>query len=555
MTLLDRSAKDATLHDVAYWYPHSPRPVLEHLDWEIERGEFVVVAGPSGSGKSTMLRCLNGLVPHFSGGRFAGHASVFGRDTRLDGPRQLAQRVGFVFQDPEAQSVARIVEDDIAFGLEQRGLAPPLMRKRVEEVLDLLGIAPLRRRDVTTLSGGERQRVAIASVLVLQPDLLVLDEPTSQLDPWGADEVITALHRLNDDLGLTIVLAEHRLERVAMYADQLRIMETGRPPIDADPSDGLRLLPEDDQPPLARLAVRAGWPATPLTVKAARRMLGEVDAPSVSASTDRVPGDHIVQIEGVSIKRGNVQVLHDISLKINKYQTTAIMGRNGSGKSTLLRAMLGMIPTEKGSIAVQGRGVSGLHPADLAGIAGFLPQDPSTLLFAERLRDELTFTLNHRPHSISWPHREPNELLHELDLAGLADRHPRDLSVGERERAALAAVLVGSPKLLLLDEPTRGMDGARKQALMRILAAERDRGAAVVMATHDVELVAEWADRVILLGDGEVVADGSPREILSGSLTFATQINKLFGGEALTVADGLTALGIEPNLAVNPVQW
>jgi energy-coupling factor transport system ATP-binding protein len=542
MTILDRQIDGATLHDVSYWYPRSEHPVLDGVSWDIATGDFVVVTGPSGSGKSTMLRCLNGLVPHFSGGRFGGDASIFGFDTRLYGPRDLSQQVGFVFQDPEAQSVARIVEDDIAFGLEQRGVPRPLMRKRVEEVLDLLGIANLRRRDVTTLSGGERQRVAIASVLVLQPRLLVLDEPTSQLDPWGADEVVTALHRLNDDLGLTIVMAEHRLDRVVMYADRLRVVRAGAVPFDAGPSQALGALPEHERPPLARLALGAGWPEIPLTIKAARRMLPDHIRPFGGTISPPDVGPVIAAIEHATIEPGTSPVLYDISLCIHQSQITAIMGRNGSGKSTLLRAILGMIPLRSGRIDLSGRDVSAVDPVDLAGIAGFLPQDPSALLFAERLRDELAFTLDHRPTGLDWPARAPEELLRELDLAGLEDRHPRDLSVGERERAALASVLVGAPKLLLLDEPTRGMDGSRKQALMRILSAERERGAAIVMATHDVELVAEWADRVILLGDGEIVADGSPRELLAGSLTFATQVNKLLGGSALTVDDGVRIL-------------
>jgi energy-coupling factor transport system ATP-binding protein len=553
--LTEQRRPEATLDAVSFWYPRTGKPVLSDLSWQIDRGEFVVVAGPSGSGKSTMLRCLNGLVPHFSGGRFGGQASVFGLDTRLHGPRRLSTHVGFVFQDPEAQSVARIVEDDIAFGLEQRGVERSLMRKRVEEVLDLLGIAGLRRRDVTTLSGGERQRVAIASVLVLQPDMIVLDEPTSQLDPWGADEVFTALHRLNDDLGLTVVLAEHRLERVAMYADRLRIMGPGKAPFDASPSEGMRLLPEADQPPLTRLASAARWSGDPLTIKAARRYLPASRETVAPVHPVQAPGAPVARMERATISRGNTTILHDISLSISNRQITAVMGRNGSGKSTLLRAMLGLIPLQSGRIDVLGRDVRLLQPSDLAGLAGYLPQDPSALLFAERLRDELAFSLKHRPASIEWAAREPNDLLRDLDLLGLEERHPRDLSVGERERAALAAVLVSAPKLLLLDEPTRGMDGARKQALMRILAAERDHGVAVVMATHDVELVAEWADRIILLGDGEIVADGAPRDILAGSLTFATQINKLFGGTALTVADGLMALGVQPDAATHPVQW
>lgn len=543
MAIRDHVSSGVHLRDVTFSYPKAIDPALEQLSWEIRAGDFVVVTGSSGSGKSTMLRCLNGLVPHFSGGRFAGVATVFGLDTRLRGPRDLSSHVGFVFQDPEAQAVARYVEDDIAFGLEQAGLPRHLMRKRVEEVLDLLGIAALRQRDITTLSGGERQRVAIAGAMVLQPDLLVLDEPTSQLDPWGAEEVLTALHRLNDELGLTVVLAEHRLDRVAAYADTMRVVRRGGLPIDAPPAEALTHLPEHDQPPLAQLAIRAGWSEVPLTIKAARRML-TTTAPATDAPTRRAAGETVVAIERVDIDRGDRPVLRDLSLEIHRGEIAAIMGRNGSGKSTLIRAILGMLPLRAGRISVAGREITPGDLTALAGIAGYLPQDPAQLLFAERVIDELAFTLEHLPARGDRDVRNTDDLLDELGLSALSDRHPRDLSVGERERAALAAVLVGSPELFLLDEPTRGMDGSRKQALMAVLDRERERGAAVVMATHDVELVAAWADRVILLGDGEIIADGPPGDVLAGSLTFSTQINRLFGGHALTVQDALAILNL-----------
>lgn len=532
------------LADLSYWYPDAAAPALTQVAWQVGRGEFVVVAGPSGSGKSTLLRCLNGLVPHFAGGRFGGVARVGGIDTRQFGPRTLSRHVGFVFQDPEAQAVAEIVEDDIAFGLEQAGMARLTMRKRVEEVLDLLGIAHLRGRRLATLSGGERQRVAVASALALQPDTLVLDEPTSQLDPWGAEEVLTALHRLNEELGLTIVLAEHRLERVAAWADRLAIVRDGAVVADAAPGQALLALDDDEAPPLARLARRLGWEVAPLTIKAARsRLAGRIPDVLPAFPTRPTPaGAPIVEVSGVTAGYNARVALRNVSLTVRPGEFVAVMGRNGSGKTTLLRTLLGLHRATAGTIRVAGREVGRVHPSELAGLVGYVPQEPARLLFADRIAAELDFTLRHRPRGCDWPAREPEAVLQALGIAHLAERHHRDVSAGERERAALAAVLVAAPRVLVLDEPTRGMDARRKRALAAVLEAERAAGAAIVMATHDVELVAEAATRVVLLGDGEIVADGSPREVLSGSLTFATQIAKLIGGSALTVDDALVAL-------------
>jgi energy-coupling factor transport system ATP-binding protein len=262
-------------------------------------------------------------------------------------------------------------------------------------------------------------------------------------------------------------------------------------------------------------------PETPLTVPAA--------AP-------------IVELERVTVERTHVTALRDVSLTVRPGELVAIMGRNGSGKTTLLRSMLGLAPVSSGQVTVADRDVVRSSPGQLAGIAGYLPQDPAKLLFADRVRDELAFTLRYRPKSLEWPARSPEELLARLDLAHLADRHPRDISVGERERTALAAVLVTGPRLLLLDEPTRGMDGARKAALASILEEERAKGAAIVMATHDVELVAEIATRTVLLAEGEIIADGSPQEVLAGSLAFSTQLNKLLNGNILSLQQAVDSL-------------
>lgn len=526
---------------VSYRYPQQAEPTLQGVDWRVEEGEFVVVAGPSGSGKSTLLRCLNGLVPHFSGGRFGGTALVAGRDTRRNGPRSLSRLVGFVFQDPEAQLVTSRVEDELAFGMEQLGVAPLTMRKRVEEVLDLLGIAALRGRDVATLSGGERQRVAVAAALSLQPSILALDEPTSQLDPWGAEDVLSALTRLNEDLGLTVVLAEHRLERVVAHADRLRFLPAGNgAAVEGRPRETLAAMDVALTPPLIRLARRIGWQPLPLTIKEGRACVRLDPRHPASPPTDRLSpvGRPVVLVQDVTVGYGSRAVLEHLNLDAGPGELVALMGRNGSGKTTVLRSVMGLHRPKTGVITACGRDLSRVDTAELARDVGYVPQQPGTLLFAETLREELAFTLKHH----GGRGKDPETVLALLGLADAAERHPRDLSGGERERAALAAVLVGAPRVLLLDEPTRGMDAARKAALGTILHDLCAEGATVLMATHDVELVAAVATRVVLLGDGRVVADGSPREVLSGSLTFATQINKLYGGQWLTVEDVVTGL-------------
>jgi energy-coupling factor transporter ATP-binding protein EcfA2 len=516
-----------------------PLTILHPLTLDIPRGRFVAVVGPSGSGKSTLLRCLNGLTPHFSGGIFDGVVTIAGHDTRQYNPRALARLTGFVFQDPEAQFVTARVDDELAFGMEQLGVPPLTMRKRVEEVLDLLGIAALRDREIATLSGGERQRVAVAAALALQPAILALDEPTSQLDPWGAEEVVAALTRLNEDLGLTVVLAEHRLERVVSHSDRLTVLAKGGTIVlDGSPHDVLPQADVASLPPLLALGRRLGWQPLPLSIKegrAAQRQdeaRGSLPAP---APADPSPpgGPSIILLQRVGAGWDRRSVLREIDLAVRPGELVALMGRNGSGKTTLLRLITGLHRPTSGRVLLDGHDTARMHPAEIAQTVGYLPQNPSSLFFAETLWDELAFTVKHQRGATL----DPRETLAALGLGHAAQRNPRDLSGGERERAALAAVLVGAPRVLLLDEPTRGMDAVRKQALVATLSRLRDEGVAILLATHDVELVAALASRVVLLGDGRIVADGGPRAVLSGSLTFATAINKLYGDGYLTPDD------------------
>lgn len=537
------SAPVADMSHVRYSYPGEQHLTLDDMSWQIDDGAFALLIGRSGSGKSTLLRCLNGLVPHFSGGRFGGMVRIGDLDTRQFGPRDLARHVGFVFQDPEAQMLTDRVDDEIAFGLEQQGVALSTMRKRVEEMLDLMGIAHLRDRSPSTLSGGERQRVAIASAMATHPRILVLDEPTSQLDPWGAEEVIAAVSRLNDDLGLTIVLAEHRLERVLSHADTVRLLDPDGSAIDGSPGDIAKIVNPVALPPVSALARHLEWQDIPLTVKAARHHpeMREVIASLGSASLnvrERSAGMPILRLRNGSTSHGKAVIFRDVSLDVHEGEFVALMGRNGSGKTTLLRTVLGFQALTGGQLLFDGMDRTGARADSLRGAIAYVPQQPSSLFFHERLEDELRYTARQRGVAVN-----VEELLERVGLAWAAERHPSDLSVGERQRAAIATVLAGQPKMLVLDEPTRGMDPWHKRQLMTVLDRVRDSGVGILMATHDVEMVAGAADRVVLLGDGSVVAEGSPEEVLSGSLSFTTQINKVLGGQWLTtrqVLDGLS---------------
>jgi energy-coupling factor transport system ATP-binding protein len=438
----------ATLTDLTYWYPGAAGPALSDVCLTVGSG-LTVVTGPSGGGKSTLLRVFNGLVPHFHGGRIAGRASVMGLDVIQTPTRKMGRHVGFVFQDPELQTVYNVVDREVAFGLENIGLPSREMAGRVEEALHAADIEHLAGRAVPTLSGGERQRLAIASTLAMRPRLVVLDEPTSQLDPDGADRVLTATTRLVDE-GRSVVVSEHRLERLMRAATGLVRVETGKVEC-ADP---------------------AAWRSP---------------APSARPPRAAPVGEEAWSLEHVSAGFGGRVVLDSVDLAGCAGEVVALCGPNGCGKTTLIRLIAGGLVPLAGRIRRR------------PGRVAYLPQNPTALLHRPTLRAEVQLTLD-------WSREDerPEEILQALGLQFVADRYPRDLSCGERQRAALAAVLPGAPTLVLLDEPTRGMDAYARRGLLALVARLRDRGAAVVLATHDADLRNALADRVIEIGNGTV---------------------------------------------------
>ncbi len=526
------------LENLTYTYPSGEAPALRDVSLTIAEGQFVLLAGPSGGGKSTLLRCLNGLVPHFSGGTVQGRITVAGHNPIAAGPQTLSRVVGFVFQDPEAQFVLDHVEDEIAFALENAALPPTEMRLRVEEVLQLLDLVALRDRALATLSGGEKQRVAIATALALRPRILALDEPTSQLDPQSAEEVLQALVRLNQDLGLTIVLAEHRLERVLPYVDQLIYLEAQQPALSGPPRDVLAGIPLT--PPLVTLGKVLGWSPLPLTIKEGRAFARGVTRAAPAAPPPLVGknGQALLQIEGLNFAYNGKATLRNVNLQLRGGELVALMGRNGSGKTTLLKCIVGLLRAQQGAVRLAGRALAGRETAEICREIGYLPQTPDDLLFADSVTEELTITL--RNHGLlAHPPLVPAALLGRLGLTDVAGRYPRDLSVGQRQRAALGAITITHPRVLLLDEPTRGLDYQAKEALAALLREWLAEGMAILLVTHDVELVAQVAGRVVLLSDGEIIADDAPA-LLTTSPLFAPQIARLFPGQGwLTVEDVL----------------
>ena len=519
--------KAAELRGIRYRFPNATADALRDVDWEIPSGSFNLLVGPSGSGKTTLLRTLNGLVPHFHGGYFGGQALIFEHDSRNVGPRELAGLVGTVFQDPEAQCITDNVEDEIVFGLEQLGVPRHEMARRLDLLLERLAIGQLRDRALSTLSGGERQRVVLAAALVLQPRLLALDEPTSQLDPAGADAFLEALTDLDET---TIVIAEHRLERLLPVATCLALMSHGALRTGV-PRELAAELPEP--PPVVELGRRLGWQPLPLSVVEARSHIplplpAQPRRPKQSESS----GEVVLQVQGIDVRLGDAFVLRELSFTLHAGAVVALIGPNGSGKTTLLKAIVGLLRPDSGSVVLGNQSTREMAVPKLARDIGYVPQHPTAILHQETLWAELAFTLR-----VQRKQGDIDGTLAALGIAEYAGQHPLDLSGGERQRAALAALAVAAPRLLLLDEPTRGLPAAEKARLGQFLAEYARLGRAVLVVTHDAEFVAHYARRVLRLDAGRLVGDGPPAVELPASESYRTQLNRLFGDTALTLDD------------------
>ena len=528
--------------NVSLIYPQSTKTILEGLTCEIEEGEMVLVMGHTGSGKSSLLRLINGLVPHHTGGILAGSITVDGISTREVKPGSLAHLVGIVGQNPINGFVTDIVEEELAFGMEALNFPTDVMRKRIEEVLDLLSLNAVRDRSIRTLSGGEQQRVAIAAALVMHPKVLVLDEPTSALDPIAAEEVLSVLHRLVHDLSVTVIIAEHRLERVIQFVDRIILIEG-----DGETSIGNAdeiLQKADLVPPIIRLARALNLSEIGRSVREVRRLTNNVREKIVIAPAS-VPNTKptVIEADSVVVTYDQKDALKKVSTTIKAGEIVALMGRNGAGKSSLLETIVGVASPQAGSVSV-----NGVKPITLQGrerriAIGYVPQEPADLLYLQSVSQECESA--DRENEI--PPGSTFQFLNRLVPNISGDTHPHDLSEGQRLALVLSIVLSSNPKVLILDEPTRGLDYQAKRLFSLALQEfARKFDSPVLLATHDVELVAELADRVIFLAEGEIVADGTTLDVLLSSPAFAPQVAKVMAPQPwLTVDDVVAALDVK----------
>lgn len=533
-----------SLQNLTFYYPNQPKPVLSDLTFSVRAGEFITLCGPSGCGKSTLLRHLKpALTP--SGAR-TGVVLFEGQPIETVSQREQSAKIGFVHQSPENQIVTDKVWHELAFGLESLGFDTPAIRRRVAEMASFFGIQAWFYRDVSTLSGGQKQVLNLASVLAMGPSVLILDEPTSQLDPIAAANFLELLGKINRELGTTILLSEHRLEEAFPRSDRVLVLDQGRLLCSGTPADVGETLRRLHHPMTAALpAPMRVWAAAPregpcpITVREGRDWLAEYAARHTlhPLPPETIPelGEEVLSARGVFFRyeRDLPDVLKGFDLSLRKGEILALLGGNGAGKTTALGLLGGLYPPQRGKVQAVGR-------------VSLLPQDPQTVFLKKTVREDLLAQLRQgRTPRETWDRRVSAmaELCH---LTGLLDRHPYDLSGGEQQRAALARILLTEPDILLLDEPTKGLDAPLKQTVAQILHQLTRQGVSVVLVSHDADFCAEHAHRCALFFDGAVVAEDLPNAFFSGSSFYTTAVNRMAREQipqAVTAADVIQACG------------
>jgi len=543
------------VEEVTYTYPNAEEPALRGVTLTVEEGEFILLTGPSGCGKTTLCRCLNGLIPHFYSGEMRGEVRVLGLSTREHPPSELARYVGLIFQNPDNQIFSLTVEKEVAFGLENLGVERGEMRRRVDWALEVVGLTHLKHRLTNELSGGEKQRLAIASILAMRPRVIVLDEPTSFLDPRAAEHLFEILNLLNREYGMTIILIEHRVDLAVRYVNRVVVMDRGLIIVDAPPREAFTspktravgvAVPRVLE--LSERLMKRGIPLKrlPLTIEDLLEELqgrlrrgggwggGEVKAGAA---------EPIIEVEDVSyIYPNGVKALEDINLRINRGEFVAIMGENGAGKTTLVKHFIGLLKPTEGRVIVDGVDTSQVTVASLARKVGLVFQNPDDQLFAESVEEEIAFALRNFGYSDDIVAKRVDWALHLLDIERYRDSSPFTLSGGERKRVALASVLAWDPEIVVLDEPTIGQDYAQKERLRHFLMQLRSQGKTTIIVTHDVEFVAECEPRVILMAEGRILSDGPARRVLSD--VEALEKASITPPEVVRVLRGLSSYGV-----------
>lgn len=508
--------------DLSFTYKTRLQPSLSRINLTINAGDFILCTGPTGCGKSTLLKSFNGLIPHEIGGVLEGGVRVNGMDSRDASVAELSRTVGLMFQNPDDQIFSTTVEDEVGFALENMGMDRSSIKHRVAETLAWVGLSGRETGSVHALSGGERQRLALAAVLAVRPQLLALDEPISQMDPRGAAELLKVLQKLNQELGMTVVVVEHRLHEVMPICKQVLVMDEGglvwqgtRQEAFRDPEVFLRMglrIPQAVHI-CHRLGVAVESETITETVCALKQAYPDCESAErpVEKEPLKAPQAHAVDIEALEFRyepKGR-KILKGINLKIPAGQFVALMGNNGAGKSTLLHHICGLLRTQKGQVRVRGKQIKALERS-----VGMVMQNPDLMLFNASVEEEVTFGLRHA-NAGSRLRPDWRNLLEGIGLSGLEERFPLALSQGQRVRVAIASLLACGPEVLLLDEPTTGQDLGHIDDIIALLQNYTTQGGTVIFCTHDTEVAARYADRAVVMTGGGIVADASPEEVFA----------------------------------------
>lgn len=514
------------VEDLSFWYPESKEASLKNINITINEGEFVLIVGASGSGKSTLVRLFNRVIPDFYGGSIKGNVFLKGKNIREIDKKDIVTNVGMVYQHPEKQIVLQDVEREIAFGLENLNASLNKMKRNVCEAISFLNLSEVKDKVTTEISGGQKQRVAIASVVAMDPEIILFDEPISQLDPIAAEEVLNSIKRLNRDMGKTVVLVEQRLDKCFDMADRIIFMEDGKI---IGEGNGECIPDNIDKkyfmPNISYIFKQAGSKVIPVNVKEARDMLKNNNFSNLDFNTKKYD-ENLIEVKKLEFeyKKGN-KTLKGINFSLARGEVMAVMGENGAGKSTLFKIISGMIDKYKGEVKVKGDNLKKLSTRERIKAVGYLSQNPNDYLGRETVFDEVAYTLrNIGEYDINRVY----EIMKKLNIDKFKDRNPRDLSGGEKQRVAIACTMVTNPEILILDEPTRGMDALSKENLGKIIQTLSEEGKSIIIITHDADFAADYADSVMLMFDGEAVARGSVYDILYDSIYYSPQIAKVF---------------------------
>ncbi|WP_042222165.1 ABC transporter ATP-binding protein [Oceanobacillus manasiensis] len=513
--------------NISFTYPLEETPALRNVDFHIHKGEFVVMCGASGSGKSTLLHLIKQeIAPH---GQLAGTMFYKGEPLHNETP---PQDIGIVFQDPENQIVMENVMEELLFGMENKGYRTAVMRKKVAEMTHYFGLSHLLNKRTSELSGGEKQMVNLVSVLLLDPDLLLLDEPTAQLDPIAAKEFIQTLAQLNREFGMTILMVEHRLEELFAVADRVLVLDQGMKKMDEQPREAVAML--QDHPVLqyflpssSRLFLHYESEVIPenipITVREGRDWLRtkHVDSREISQIEEHSAPYLTLNEIDFQYKRNTSPILHNLSLTVKKGELLAILGANGTGKSTLLKVIAGILRQQHGKIVINGEKTKKLE----SGAVSYLPQNPALYFLEDTLIAEYKQII--KKHKQENGEAQIHNLLSKFGLTALKDRHPADLSGGELQKAALLGTILENPAILLIDEPTKGLDPFSKRMFGDLLGDLRNQGLTIVMVTHDVEFAANYATRCSMLFQGDVSITESTSDFFKANTYYTTVMNRI----------------------------